>query len=93
MSKTPFDTLGLPDTCTLEDVERRWKQLASEFHPDKGGDAEKFIEYREAYQQARLIVVEPKPCRTCNGSGKITKNYGFNSMSVFCDDCGGIGEV
>lgn len=92
MNKTPFEILGLPATATLDEVEHQWKLLASTHHPDRGGDAAKFIEFREAYQAARELSVEPQPCGTCRGTGKVSKNYGFSTMSVFCDECGGVGE-
>jgi DnaJ-class molecular chaperone len=92
MSSTPFEILGLPATATVDEVEHAWKLLASVHHPDRGGDAAKFIEFREAYQSARELAAEPKMCETCQGKGKVVKSFGFSSMKVFCGDCGGTGE-
>mgnify|MGYP003497801425 CR=1 FL=1 len=92
MSKTPFEILGLSATANLEEVEHRWKLLAGVHHPDRGGDVDKFIDFREAYQAARGLAVEPKMCETCQGKGKVVKSFGFSSMKVFCPDCGGTGE-
>lgn len=41
------------DNVTLSDIKRAYKRRALEFHPDKGGDEEKFKELNNAYN--RLI--------------------------------------
>lgn len=47
-----FATLGLGPAATLEDVKRRYRELAKEHHPDRGGDARQFARYTEAYRRA-----------------------------------------
>lgn len=37
-----FKLLGLTQTATQEDVKRRYRELAFEHHPDRGGDIKKF---------------------------------------------------
>ncbi|EGP86728.1 unnamed protein product [Zymoseptoria tritici ST99CH_1A5] len=34
-----YEILSLPETCTAEEVNRRYKVLSMRHHPDKGGDA------------------------------------------------------
>jgi hypothetical protein len=43
--------LGLPCYATLSDIKTRFRQLAHEYHPDKGGDHEKMIELLEMYEK------------------------------------------
>ena len=44
----PFAVLGLEDTASPDEVKARWRSLASEHHPDNGGNAERFDECRKA---------------------------------------------
>jgi molecular chaperone DnaJ len=46
----PFTVLGLPETATFDEIRKRYKELAIQHHPDKGGDAEKFKEIAGAYE-------------------------------------------
>ena len=43
--------LGLPRDAGLQDVKRRFRELAKQYHPDTGGDAARFIELMETYRQ------------------------------------------
>ena len=88
---SPFETLGLPDTATPDEVKARWRELASEHHPDNGGDADRFHECRKAYEQAHALASEPKPCDHCGGSGKISVARGFNQVKLPCNPCDGTG--
>ncbi len=46
-----LDLLGLPPYAGLQDVKKRFRELAMRFHPDRGGDAEKFMELMDTYMQ------------------------------------------
>ena len=39
-----YDFFGLSPTCTNADINKRYKELSLRYHPDKGGDTEKFVE-------------------------------------------------
>ncbi len=43
--------LGLPPQAGLEDIKKRFRELAKKYHPDHGGDSAKFIELVEAYEK------------------------------------------
>ena len=43
-----YAALGVPKTATADDIKRAFRRLASQHHPDKGGDTQKF----QAIQQA-----------------------------------------
>lgn len=43
--------LGLSEGATIEDIKKRFRELALKYHPDKGGDSEKFMEILDAYKK------------------------------------------
>lgn len=92
MSKA-FQTLGLPDTATPDEVKAKWRQLCMIHHPDRGGNPVEFDELRRAYKQAHAEASEPKSCGSCGGSGKVTQSHGFNSIELSCPSCGGSGHA
>lgn len=50
MSKDYYKLLGVEKSASQDEIKRAFRKLAHEHHPDKGGDAEKFKQYNEAYQ-------------------------------------------
>jgi len=89
--KTDYDLLGVPDTVTPEQLKERWRALALEHHPDRGGDADAFQRLLEAYRRLIAVVSEPRPCLECKGSGRRRVVRGFSSILLDCEACGGIG--
>lgn len=45
-------TLGVKATATKDEIKARYRVLAKENHPDRGGDPAKFAKISEAYEQA-----------------------------------------
>ena len=45
-----YKILGVGKNATPDEIKKAYKNLAHKYHPDKGGDAEKFKEINEAYQ-------------------------------------------
>jgi hypothetical protein len=45
--------LGLPPHAGLQDIKKRFRELAKRYHPDHGGDSAKFIELVEIYEQLK----------------------------------------
>lgn len=91
MASDPFEILELDASSSLEEVKARWKTLASQHHPDRGGDAGVFNCMRQAYQQAVKLAAKPKKCAVCNGTGKRQESHGFNTITMTCQVCYGKG--
>jgi len=47
----PYEVLGVDEDADNEEVKQAYRELAKEYHPDRGGDAEKFKEIQSAYDQ------------------------------------------
>ncbi|UQA57571.1 J domain-containing protein [Polyangium aurulentum] len=50
--RCPFAVLGLPKTASVEEIRRAFRQKALATHPDRGGDAEAFIQVTWARDEA-----------------------------------------
>ena len=50
MSKDYYKILGVGKSASSDEIKRAYRRLAQEYHPDKGGNQEKFKEINEAYQ-------------------------------------------
>jgi DnaJ family protein A protein 2 len=88
-----FATLGLPDTATPAEVKKKWRELCMIHHPDRGGNAVEFNGIRQAYTIAYEEASKPKACPQCTGTGKTSHAYGFNSVDLPCQLCGGSGKA
>lgn len=47
---THYDTLGVSESADADEIKRAYRKLASQHHPDKGGDVKKFQEIEQAYR-------------------------------------------
>jgi DnaJ-class molecular chaperone len=45
-----YNTLGVSKQATSDEIKKAYRKLASQHHPDKGGDTKKFQEIEEAYR-------------------------------------------
>jgi DnaJ-class molecular chaperone len=47
---THYETLGVSETATPDEIKKAYRKLASKHHPDKGGDTAVFQQVEEAYR-------------------------------------------
>lgn len=45
-----YEILGVPENADEETIKKAFRELAKKYHPDRGGDAEKFKKIVEAYR-------------------------------------------
>lgn len=50
MTKDYYKILGIARNATKDEIKKAYRKLAHQYHPDKGGDEQKFKELNEAYQ-------------------------------------------
>ena len=43
--------LGLPLDASIESIKSKFRELAKKYHPDRGGDSEKFMELVDIYKK------------------------------------------
>jgi len=49
MTKDYYKSLGIARNATKDEIKKAYRELAHKYHPDKGGDGERFKEINEAY--------------------------------------------
>jgi len=61
-----YAALGVPRTATADEIKQAFRRLASQHHPDKGGDTQKFQAIQQAYatlgdESKRADYDNPRP--------------------------------
>lgn len=72
---TYYETLGVAKDATADEIKRAYRKLASQHHPDKGGDKNKFQEIEEAY---RTLGDPQKKSQYDMGGGNFRTGPGFH---------------
>ncbi len=69
MGMDPFEVLGISPGAGWEEIRRAYLRKVKDFHPDRGGDPERYLALQEAYEQLkglyearrRVQVVRERP--------------------------------
>lgn len=82
--KNYYAILGLAKTANADEIKRSYRKLASQHHPDKGGDTARFQEIEEAYRvlsdpEKRAQYDNPQP----NFGGFRFQQQPFDFNSIF----------
>ena len=78
-----YATLGVARSATEDEIKRAFRRLASQHHPDKGGDTQKFQEIQAAYHvlgdaAKRAEYDNPQP--QFSGFGQGGPGFDFNTI-------------
>jgi len=73
-----YDVLGVEKTATADEIKRAYRRLASQHHPDKGGDTEKFQQIEEAYR----ILSDAEKRREYDNLGSFFNQHARHSSSA-----------
>jgi molecular chaperone DnaJ len=65
--KDYYKILGIPRNASQEEIKKAYYRLAHKYHPDKGGDPEKFKEINEAYR----VLSDPEKRRQYDMYGRV----------------------
>ena len=93
--KNFYDTLGVAETASEKEIKNAFKALAKKYHPDQGGDENKFKEINEAYDtlknsEKRQEYDAMRKYGT-RGSGINQQGNDFFSEDIFQDFFSGFG--
>ena len=93
--KNFYDTLGVAETASEKEIKNAFKVLAKKYHPDQGGDENKFKEINEAYDtlknsEKRQEYDAMRKYGT-RGSGFNQQGNDFFSEDIFQDFFSGFG--
>jgi len=83
-----YTILGVPRTANVDEIKRAYRRLASQHHPDKGGDVKKFQEIEEAYRilsdpATRQQYDSPRPSNPFGGqrgAGPAQNPFDFDAI-------------
>jgi curved DNA-binding protein len=84
--KNYYEILGVKTSATADEIKKAYRKLASQHHPDKGGDVKKFQEIEEAYRT--LGDVEKRnqydnPATNFGSFGQHPGMQGFDFDTIF----------
>jgi len=76
----PYRTLGVSRTASEDEIRTAYRKLAKQYHPDTGGDQEKFKEVTNAYEQIKSGNVHTNDPFSQGGFNTRADFGDFNSM-------------
>ena len=75
---TLYDDLDLRPDCSPEDIKQRYRTLAQQHHPDKGGDEETFTKIKLAYE----VLSDVKRRQQYDSTGQIYEDISIRSEAL-----------
>lgn len=86
--KDHYSTLGVAKTASQDEIKSAYRKLAKQYHPDLGGDADKFKSINEAYDvlgdpSKRADYDRPQPQFNFNNQGQAWDMNGLNMDEFF----------
>jgi DnaJ-class molecular chaperone len=86
--QNPYQTLGVDRNASADEIKRAYRRLASQHHPDKGGDKTRFQEIQAAYDtlsdpNKRAMNDNPNPFGQSGFNFNFGQNQGFDFQSIF----------
>jgi len=75
-----YNTLGIDKSASQDDIKRAYRKLASQHHPDKGGDVKRFQEIEEAYRTLS------DPDKRAQYDNPPQQNFNFGGMPPSFED-------
>ena len=81
--QNPYQTLGVDRNASPDEVKRAYRKLASQHHPDKGGDKARFQEIQSAYDTLSDPHKRAQHDNPPNPFGGGMGGPGFNFESIF----------
>ena len=76
-----YEVLGLEPTCSPKDIQTAYRKLAKQYHPDNGGNVDKFHTVSEAYD----VLKDPHKRAQFDNINSRRQNIKINSNDVFDD--------
>jgi len=77
--QNPYQTLGVEHTASADEIKRAYRKLASQHHPDKGGDKTRFQEIQSAYD----TLTDPNKRAAFDNPRSQMHGFGFPSNGSF----------
>ena len=74
-----YEILGVSRNTSADEIKKAYKKLALKYHPDKGGDAEKFKEVSEAY----AVLSDENKRKQYNQFGHAGFDQRFSQEDIF----------
>ena len=74
-----YEILGVSRNTSADEIKKAYKKLALKYHPDKGGDAEKFKEISEAY----AVLSDENKRKQYNQFGHAGFDQRFSQEDIF----------